>query len=77
MIALDLEKIAVSAGAACSSGKVAVSHVLLAMGLASLAGQAIRVSLPWNATQADRDAFAAAYPRIADRLRQPLVPRAA
>lgn len=77
VIALDLEKIAVSAGAACSSGKVAVSHVLLAMGLGSLAGQAIRVSLPWNATQADTDAFAAAYPRIASRLRQPLVPRAA
>ena len=77
VIALDLEKIAVSAGAACSSGKVAVSHVLLAMGLGSLAGQAIRVSLPWNATQADVDAFAAVYPRVAGRLRQPLVPHAA
>ena len=77
VIALDLEKIAVSAGAACSSGKVAVSHVLLAMGLGALAEQAIRVSLPWNATQADVEAFAAAYPHIADRLREPLVPHAA
>jgi cysteine desulfurase len=77
VIALDLEGIAVSAGAACSSGKVAVSHVLLAMGLGALAGQAVRVSFPWNATQADADAFAAAYPRVAARLRQPLVPRAA
>lgn len=77
VIALDLEKVAVSAGAACSSGKVAVSHVLLAMGLGSLAEQAIRVSLPWNATQADADAFAAIYPRVAGRLRQPLVPHAA
>jgi cysteine desulfurase len=76
VIALDLERIAVSAGAACSSGKVAVSHVLLAMGLDALAGQAIRVSLPWNVTQADVDAFAAGYPCMAARLRKPLVPRA-
>jgi len=77
VIALDLDGIAVSAGAACSSGKVAASHVLQAMGLGALAGQAIRVSLPWNATQADVDAFAASYARMADRLRSPLVSRAA
>ncbi len=69
VIALDLAGIAVSAGAACSSGKVAASHVLLAMGLGPLAASAIRVSLPWNATGADADAFIAAYPAIADRLR--------
>ena len=61
VIALDLAGIAVSAGAACSSGKVASSHVLGAMGLGELAGCAIRVSLPWNATEADVDRFAAAY----------------
>ncbi len=77
VIALDLEGIAVSAGAACSSGKVAASHVLDAMGLGALAGQAIRVSLPWNAVAADVDAFAAAYARMADRLLRPLVSRAA
>lgn len=77
VIALDLEGVAVSAGAACSSGKVAASHVLAAMGLGALAGQAIRVSLPWNASAADVDAFAAAYARMADRLRSPLVSRAA
>jgi cysteine desulfurase len=77
VMALDLEGIAVSAGAACSSGKVTASHVLTAMGLGPLASQAIRVSLPWNATPADIDAFATAYARIADRLRMALVPRAA
>ncbi len=77
VIALDLEHVAVSAGAACSSGKVATSHVLLAMGLGTLAGSAIRVSLPWNATQADVDAFAAAYARTSARLRSALVGAAA
>jgi cysteine desulfurase len=47
------------------------------MGLGPLAGSAIRVSLPWDATRADVDAFAAAYARTADRLRQALVPQAA
>ncbi len=77
VIGLDLEGVAVSAGAACSSGKVATSHVLQAMGLGPLAGCAIRVSLPWNVTRADVDAFTAAYARTADRLRQALVPHAA
>ena len=77
VIALDLDGIAVSAGAACSSGKVAASHVLAAMGLGALAGQAIRVSLPWNATEDDVAAFAAAYQRMAARLRAALAPRAA
>jgi cysteine desulfurase len=77
VIALDLDGIAVSAGAACSSGKVTVSHVLAAMGLGPLAGQAIRVSLPWNTTPADVATFATAYPRMADRLRRALAPRAA
>jgi cysteine desulfurase len=71
VIALDLEGIAVSAGAACSSGKVTASHVLQAMGLGPLAEQAIRVSLPWNATRADVDAFASAYQRVAARLSPP------
>jgi cysteine desulfurase len=77
VIALDLAGIAVSAGAACSSGKVSASHVLEAMGLGPLAGQAIRVSLPWNTTEADIGAFATAYAHMADRLRAALVQRAA
>jgi cysteine desulfurase len=68
VIALDLAGIAVSAGAACSSGKVSASHVLTAMGLGKLAACAIRVSLPWCATAADIDAFVAAYTDMARRL---------
>ncbi len=68
VMALDLAGIAVSAGAACSSGKVAASHVLAAMGLGALAGEAIRVSLPWDATAADIAGFAAAYAAMADRV---------
>jgi cysteine desulfurase len=69
VIALDLAGIAVSAGAACSSGKVAPSHVLDAMGL-PYATCAIRVSLPWNATADDIDVFARAYAAMAARMRR-------
>ena len=56
VIALDLAGVAVSAGAACSSGKVARSHVLEAMGVADeIADCAIRVSLGWRTTAKDLD----------------------
>ncbi len=71
VIALDLAGVAVSAGAACSSGKVAESHVLVAMGLGPLAGQTIRVSLPWNAAAADVEHFVSAYTNMASRLLRP------
>lgn len=49
IMALDLAGVAVSSGSACSSGKVAPSHVLQAMGVApELAQAAIRVSLGWD-----------------------------
>jgi cysteine desulfurase len=54
VIALDLDGVMVSAGAACSSGKVGPSHVLAAMGVApDIADATIRVSLGWSTTDAD------------------------
>ncbi|THD46054.1 MAG: cysteine desulfurase [Bradyrhizobium sp.] len=62
VIALDLAGAAVSSGSACSSGKVAPSHVLAAMGVApELAAGAIRLSLGWASGEADIDGFASAF----------------
>jgi cysteine desulfurase len=73
LIAFDLEGIAVSSGSACSSGKVAKSHVLAAMGLApEIAGGAIRISLGWNTTEEDIGRFIAASKKILARLRAPI-----
>ena len=69
LIALDLAGFAVSAGAACSSGKLGPSRVLEAMGLGALAGEAIRVSLPWDATTTQANAFIEAYRAMAERRR--------
>jgi cysteine desulfurase len=68
VIALDLAGVRVSAGAACSSGKVARSHVLAAMGFAEDAGCAIRVSLPWNAPADAAERFLAAWSAMRGRL---------
>jgi len=66
VIRFDLAGVAVSAGSACSSGKVGASTVLAAMGLPDdLARSAIRVSLGWTTTERDIDAFLAAWSAIA------------
>jgi len=65
---LDLEGFLVSAGAACSSGKVKTSHVLSAMGLGAAAGEAIRVSLSPATSDEELTAFAAAWEAMASRL---------
>lgn len=65
VIKMDLAGIAISAGAACSSGKVGESHVLIAMGLQpEIAKSAIRVSLGPDTTEQDIAAFLAAWTRI-------------
>ncbi len=72
LMTLDLAGIAVSAGSACSSGKVARSHVLDAMGVdPELASGAIRVSLGWNTSENDIDRFIAAWESIVRRFSRP------
>jgi len=70
VIALDLAGVRVSAGAACSSGKVAASHVLQAMGFGADAACGIRISLPWNAPDDAPERFLTAFAAILGRLRR-------
>ena len=58
VMALDLDGVEVSAGSACSSGKVKPSSVLAAMGYGDLAAGALRASGGWNTTEQDWDRFA-------------------
>jgi len=55
VMALDLAGVMVSAGAACSSGKVKASRVVEAMGRPDLASSSIRVSGGWASTEGDWD----------------------
>ncbi len=65
LMVFDLAGIMVSSGSACSSGKVAKSHVLAAMGVADdVAETAIRVSLGWNTTETDIDRFVASWTAV-------------
>jgi cysteine desulfurase len=69
VIALDLDGVMVSAGAACSSGKVGPSHVLAAMGMPpEITGSTIRVSLGWTTTEDDISHFLNAWTALARRL---------
>jgi cysteine desulfurase len=69
VIAFDLEGVAVSSGSACSSGKVAPSHVLAAMGIApELARGAIRASLGATSTDADVDRFIQVWQKLTESL---------
>ncbi len=67
-IAFDLEGIALSAGSACSSGKVGQSHVLSAMGFDPQLG-ALRLSIGASTTDAEIDRGAEIFARIAARRR--------
>jgi len=69
LMALDLDGVCVSSGAACSSGKVGRSHVLKAMGVADdLTRCALRVSFGWNSTQTDADACIASLDKLLARI---------
>ena len=70
LMGLDLAGIAVSSGAACSSGKVTRSAVLEAMGVfGDLASGAIRLSLGWASGEADVGRFGAAFEPLVKRIR--------
>lgn len=69
VIALDLAGIAVSSGAACSSGKVQASHVLAAMGVdPALARGAIRASVGPQTTEIEIDCFLDAWTKLSKGL---------
>ncbi len=62
VMALDLAGVCVSAGAACSSGKVTRSPVLLAMGVdPAVADTALRITCGWNSQPEDIDRLIAAW----------------
>lgn len=70
LLALDVEGIAVSSGSACSTGAVAPSHVLTAMGLtADVAGPSVRFSVGRGTGERDIDRVLAVFPRLMERLR--------
>ncbi len=71
VIALDLKGLAVSTGAACSSGAIEPSHVLVAMGLPADRGRSsIRFSLGKQTTTEDIDFALALVPETVARLRE-------
>jgi cysteine desulfurase len=73
LIALDLEGICASAGAACTSGSTTPSHVLSAMGLSVAEARAtLRLSLGWSSTEADVDHALRVMPGLVSRVRQAL-----
>ncbi len=66
LIRMDLAGIAVSTGAACSSGKITPSHVLQAMGAnKDVSAESIRISLGWENTKEDIDALIKAWSEMA------------
>ena len=70
LMALDVEKVSISTGSACSSGAIEPSKTLLAMGMTEKeAGEVIRVSLGFDQTYADVEAFIAAFTDVVRRAR--------
>ena len=70
LMTMDLAGLAVSAGSACSSGKAKPSHTLSAMGATDKeATEMIRVSLGWNSTRDDAEAFIREWPKAYTRIK--------
>jgi cysteine desulfurase len=67
LIGLDRAGVAVHSGSACSSESIEPSPVLEAMGADP--SHSLRVSVGWNTTDAEIDAFAEAFPRVVAELR--------
>ncbi|HWK38024.1 MAG TPA: cysteine desulfurase family protein [Hyphomicrobium sp.] len=66
VIRMDLDGVAISSGAACTSGKIGANTVLAAMGLGSdITASAVRVSLGYATTADDIAAFLAAWQKAA------------
>ena len=71
VIALDLKGVAVSTGAACSSGAIEPSHVLTAMGLSpDRARASLRFSIGKQNTSEDVDLLLSILPATVSRLRE-------
>ncbi len=70
LIALDLEKIAISNGSACSSGSVKPSATLKSMGCdEKTSSSALRISMGWATKESDIDAFIDAWKKIYTRIK--------
>ena len=61
LITLDLAGVMISAGSACSSGKVKPSKAMMAMGLDHLATGGVRISGGWGTVESDWVRFADAW----------------
>lgn len=69
LMALDLDGVMLSSGAACSSGRVKPSHVLAAMGVTEgTARCALRASFGWNSTEADVEEALASLSNLLARI---------
>jgi cysteine desulfurase len=71
LISMDMQGVALSTGSACTSGEVAPSHVLVAMGVEPrIATSSLRFSMGWGSTDEGIDRILEVLPEIVNRLRR-------